>query len=507
MTQTLINYHKLIEKCTHMLFQLGRMGGETVVVRVAGLLSRALGLENEAVEGKKLAEVFGYRPLDELARRAFEGHAGSCQFKFAGRYLHCNLEPYRAMDVVTDVIGTVFDISQIKAHENRLLMQARAMQSLNDAVVLTDAQNRILYVNPAFGSFFGYDPEEVVGREPSFIFSALNDPETLEEIIPRAVERKWTGNIYVVKRTGTDFLAHLTANGVTDPDEGTLIGFVYVIRDAAEDSASVELELQQIENEHGQVQKVVHIHRHYVHYSPPELFPDEEALRAHFPHSFFIRQMPNPNGGNFLLINKKFDKTLVGLIESGEKSEIGAYYSLLTAGVLKQMFYDNVVTLPEQVLAKLHFKLSPLLQVDFFAEEEDLPEINVGVASVTKAADHVKFSGANCSLFLARGGKIRQIPGEEAPIQVVEGKPTRYFRARGRTLLPGDTLYLFTRSIPRALGGDDGEIYGMARFIEFLQSICSLPTDLQRHRMEEFFDAHYGTRRRHENFIVAAVRI
>ena len=57
MTQTLINYHKLIEKCTHMLFQLGRSGGEAVVVRGAGLLSRALGLENEAIEGRRPADV------------------------------------------------------------------------------------------------------------------------------------------------------------------------------------------------------------------------------------------------------------------------------------------------------------------------------------------------------------------------------------------------------------------------------------------------------------------
>ena len=507
MTQTLINYHKLIEKCTHMLFQLGRSGGEAVVVRGAGLLSRTLGLENEAIEGRRPADVFGYPPLTELARQAFDGTPVSCQFKFGERYLHCNLEPYRAMEAVTDVIGTVFDISQIKEHENRLLMQARAIQSLNDAVILTDGQNRILYVNPAFTVFFGYASNEIVGRDPSLIFSALNDSEILEEIIPRAVERKWSGNIYVTKRAGTDFLANMTANSVIDPDSGAIIGFVYVIREATQDAASTDFEIQAVENEHGELQKVIHIHRHYVHYSPPELFPDEEALRAHFPHSFFIRQMPNSNGGNFLLINKKFDKTLIGLIESSEKSEIGAYYSLLTAGVLKQMFYDNVVTLPEQVLAKLHFKLSPLLQVDFFAEEEDLPEINVGVASISKSSDHVRFSGANASLFLVRGSRIRQIPGEEAPIQVLEGKPTRYFRARGRKLLSGDMIYLFTRSIPRMLGGADGEPLGMALFIEFLESVAGLPTDLQRHRLEDFLDKHYGTRRRHENFIVVAVRV
>jgi PAS domain S-box-containing protein len=490
-----------------MLFQLGRVGGEVVVVRGAGMLCRDLGLTHEAIEGRRPADVFGYAPLTDLACAAFEGTSVSCQFKFGERYLHCNLEPYRAMDAVTDVIGTVFDISQIKEHENRLLMQARALQSLNDAVVLTDGQNRIVYVNPAFTGFFGYAADEVVGRTPSFIFSELNDAETLEEIIPRAVERKWTGNIYVTKRAGTDFLANMTANSVNDADEGTIIGFVYVIREATQDAAETDYQIEQIENEHGELQKVIHIHRHYVHYSPPELFPDEEALRAYFPHSFFIRQMPNSNGGNFLLINKKFDKTLIGLIESSEKSEIGAYYSLLTAGVLKQMFYDNVVTLPEQVLAKLHFKLSPLLQVDFFAEEEDLPEINIGVASITKSSDYVKFSGANTSLFLARAGRIRQIPGEEAPIQVVQGKPTRFFRARGRNLQPGDMIYMFTRSIPAMLGGVAGEGAGMGIFIDFLQSICVLPTDLQRHHMEDFFDREYGTRRRHENFIVVAVRM
>ncbi|MBK7529620.1 PAS domain S-box protein [Piscinibacter sp.] len=52
---------------------------------------------------------------------------------------------------------------------------ALAFQALFDrlphAIVLLDAQRRITAVNPGFTRLFGYEPDEVVGRDPGFFYA------------------------------------------------------------------------------------------------------------------------------------------------------------------------------------------------------------------------------------------------------------------------------------------------------------------------------------------------
>ena len=50
-----------------------------------------------------------------------------------------------------------------------------AIEQVGEAILMTDTQGVIQFVNPAFKRTTGYDREEVVGRNPRFLKSGVQD--------------------------------------------------------------------------------------------------------------------------------------------------------------------------------------------------------------------------------------------------------------------------------------------------------------------------------------------
>ena len=76
---------------------------------------------------------------------------------------------------IVKIMGTVQDITDWKKAEDRLQMQAVALQSAGDAIAITDSLGCLIYVNPAFTELTGYTLDEVKGRTMRFLNSGMQD--------------------------------------------------------------------------------------------------------------------------------------------------------------------------------------------------------------------------------------------------------------------------------------------------------------------------------------------
>lgn len=76
---------------------------------------------------------------------------------------------------------------QLKAQHEKLKLQEMAISNINDMVVVTKApkdnplDSEIVFVNEAFEQYTGYQSDEVMGRNPSF----LHGPQTSREVLNR----------------------------------------------------------------------------------------------------------------------------------------------------------------------------------------------------------------------------------------------------------------------------------------------------------------------------------
>ncbi|MGM0382106.1 MAG: PAS domain S-box protein [Thermodesulfobacteriota bacterium] len=89
------------------------------------------------------------------------------------------------------------------------------------AVVIGNAEKRIIYVNQVFAKMFGYSQEELMGQEIAFIYDK-GQIDLLEEALGMTMERRWTGDLIGRKKDGTKFPVSMSSSQV-QCDKGSII--------------------------------------------------------------------------------------------------------------------------------------------------------------------------------------------------------------------------------------------------------------------------------------------
>ena len=113
--------------------------------------------------------------------------------------------------------------------DNHLKQLGQAFESLGDAVTIVDTDDRLVFVNSASETLYGYSKEELLGRPISIIVSDGYFPVTTE-MVRSAPAARWAGEITILRKGGEEFPAHLTVTLQKDQN-GKVIGQICLIRD------------------------------------------------------------------------------------------------------------------------------------------------------------------------------------------------------------------------------------------------------------------------------------
>ena len=101
-------------------------------------------------------------------------------------------------DEVGKLTGAFNQMSEALYHSERSMKLAASIyQSNADAIVVTDENNLIVDVNPAFTSITGYTRDEAIGRNPKFMQSGRHDKEFYRQMWQSLLdEGHWQGEIW-----------------------------------------------------------------------------------------------------------------------------------------------------------------------------------------------------------------------------------------------------------------------------------------------------------------------
>ncbi len=129
------------------------------------------------------------------------------------------------------VVGAQIDISGRKRNEEKLRLAANVFSSSYEAIVVTDAENRIIDVNPAFVRITGYTREEALGKTPSLLRSGRHDTDFYRKMWAALTETDhWQGEIWNRRKSGEEYAEILSISRVKD-DSGMLSHYVAVFVD------------------------------------------------------------------------------------------------------------------------------------------------------------------------------------------------------------------------------------------------------------------------------------
>ncbi|MDH4351229.1 MAG: PAS domain S-box protein, partial [Gemmatimonadota bacterium] len=140
---------------------------------------------------------------------------------------------------VVAVEGVARDVTVERETERVMRLQAAALDAAANGVVITDRTGAIEWVNPAFTRLTGYEPAEVVGRNPSFLKSGEQN-DAFYRAMWRSITagEPWRGELTNRRKDGTLYAEEMQITPVRDLS-GAITHFIAIKEDVSERNAAL----------------------------------------------------------------------------------------------------------------------------------------------------------------------------------------------------------------------------------------------------------------------------
>ena len=135
------------------------------------------------------------------------------------------------------------DITERKKAEEQLQLSAQMFTASRDGIIITDAHNRVLSVNPAFTTITGFAETEILGQTPVFLKSGRQDRAFYTAMWQDIqTDGYWQGEIWNKRKNGEIYPEWLSVSTVKDA-AGAIIRHIGILSDLTErkaDQARIE---------------------------------------------------------------------------------------------------------------------------------------------------------------------------------------------------------------------------------------------------------------------------
>jgi diguanylate cyclase (GGDEF)-like protein/PAS domain S-box-containing protein len=135
--------------------------------------------------------------------------------------------------------------TQRKEADESLRLAASVYEASSESIMITNAQNLIVAVNPAFTRTTGYLAEEVIGENPRILKSGHHDEEFYKEMWSEIqANGHWHGEVWDRRKNGEIYPKWLVINVIFD-DDGNVQQHVAMFTDISQKREAEELIWQQ----------------------------------------------------------------------------------------------------------------------------------------------------------------------------------------------------------------------------------------------------------------------
>ncbi|MBO1923949.1 EAL domain-containing protein [Thiomicrorhabdus sp. 6S3-12] len=132
---------------------------------------------------------------------------------------------------VVEMFGTIQDITERKKNERKLNQASSIIANLAEGIMVTDAENRFISVNPAFTRITGYSLQEVDGKTPNILYSGKHDESFYREMWDGLLDKgRWQGEVWNRRKNGEIYPQWLSISTIQD-EKGGLLNYIGVFSD------------------------------------------------------------------------------------------------------------------------------------------------------------------------------------------------------------------------------------------------------------------------------------
>jgi len=202
--------------------------------------SRWFGLHPEEIKGKHLNQLLGDETYNDLLTKiegVLNGKAQRFERYFndfnTGQTIHTltTYIPNLVNDQVKGFYVLGVDISDQDRLQDSEIQKRTILENLDKGVVLTDSDNRIIFINPAFEKMTGYTLAELKGKNFELLQGPNTDIEDINKIkAALATKQPYKCELVCYRKNGAVFLNKIKLVPIAN-NSGQLCQFVYFLRD------------------------------------------------------------------------------------------------------------------------------------------------------------------------------------------------------------------------------------------------------------------------------------
>lgn len=228
------NLRAMLNAIPDILFKFNKKG---VFLDAYSFNQEDLVLAPEEILGKSISDFFPLEftniALMQIEQCIVSGKLHTFEFsipiKGEIRFYETRLAPINS-EVVLSLLR---DITARKKAEEKVELLVKAINNVHECISITDLDDRIIYLNPAFLSTYGYAEEELIGKPIAFV----RDPDTpeslLNEIYNQSLKGGWNGELINIKRDGSRFPIFVSTSVLTN-EKGEPVNFIGVSNDISQ---------------------------------------------------------------------------------------------------------------------------------------------------------------------------------------------------------------------------------------------------------------------------------
>jgi len=176
--------------------------------------------------------------LLEIIDEVWSAHVGGKQALIETTVSDVTFEPLHA-----EVLGRKLNakLLELERQAEELKLAALVFQSSSEGMMVTDADNNIITVNPAFSKITGYSFDEVKGKPPSILNSGHHEPSFYQEMWQQLKNTgKWQGEVWDKRKDSEVCPRRLTINTIRNRDN-SVHRYVAIFSDITEKKQSEKL--------------------------------------------------------------------------------------------------------------------------------------------------------------------------------------------------------------------------------------------------------------------------